>query len=78
MRDTKSTTANVLRAGGRNLMKEIMPGAVSEGAEEALANVGNTIAAELLSDIEADRFDLSEIGHDALLGAIVGGGMQVA
>ena len=78
VRDTKSTTANVLRAGGRNLTREIVPGAVNEGLEEGLANIGNTIAAELLSDIEADRFDLSEVGHDALLGAIVGGGMQVS
>jgi hypothetical protein len=78
VRDTKSTTANVLRAGGRNLLKEVVPGAVSEGLEEGLANIGNTVAAELLSDIEADRFSLSEVAHDALLGAIVGGGMQVA
>ncbi len=78
VRDTKSTTANVLRSAGTGLRKELIPGAVSEGLEEGFANIGNTIAAELLSDIEADRFSLSEVGHDALLGAIVGGGMQVA
>ena len=78
VRDTKSTTANVLRAGGRNLLKEMGPGALSEGLEEGLANLGNTAAAELLSNIEADRLDFTEVGHDALLGAIVGGGMQVA
>jgi len=77
IRDTQSVTGRVLRTAGEEIKKKVGHGMVTEGFEEGAANILNSLAANAISEIDMDRLDFGEAGHDALIGAIVGGGLAV-